>query len=213
MELDLPKNYIAAAHVCACNPRKLKHYPVDWWARKIYEYRFIITSTHAQGSCELCSHSRYSSLRASPPCWWKYPSSIQSAEFGNCGPESIRSTLRSNCSLSIDTWQNRRILVPRSRPSDSFLQGTMETNPVVLQRPKNAALHTPWRMERRRDTMPPLYPSRQTLAVKNHTCRARGATWSGKWMVVGSVRQVGCHSKSNGSRGISAGLVERGQSS
>ncbi|KAH7931120.1 glycosyltransferase family 8 protein [Leucogyrophana mollusca] len=30
MDLDLPKNWIAAAHVCACNPRKLKHYPPDW---------------------------------------------------------------------------------------------------------------------------------------------------------------------------------------
>lgn len=30
MELDLPKDHIAAAHVCACNPRKLEHYPADW---------------------------------------------------------------------------------------------------------------------------------------------------------------------------------------
>ncbi|KAH7883702.1 glycosyltransferase family 8 protein [Phlebopus sp. FC_14] len=29
MELTLPKNHIAAAHVCACNPRKLPQYPAD----------------------------------------------------------------------------------------------------------------------------------------------------------------------------------------
>jgi hypothetical protein len=30
MDLDLLKDHIAAAHVCACNPRKLAHYPADW---------------------------------------------------------------------------------------------------------------------------------------------------------------------------------------
>ncbi|KAF8898615.1 nucleotide-diphospho-sugar transferase [Infundibulicybe gibba] len=30
MEINLPKDEIAAAHVCACNPRQLKHYPADW---------------------------------------------------------------------------------------------------------------------------------------------------------------------------------------
>jgi hypothetical protein len=30
MELDLPEDEIAAVHVCACNPRKLAHYPPDW---------------------------------------------------------------------------------------------------------------------------------------------------------------------------------------
>ncbi|KDQ63617.1 glycosyltransferase family 8 protein [Jaapia argillacea MUCL 33604] len=30
MDLELPKDWIAAAHVCACNPRKIKHYPLDW---------------------------------------------------------------------------------------------------------------------------------------------------------------------------------------
>jgi len=30
MEMDLPKDWIAAAHACACNPRKLAHYPADW---------------------------------------------------------------------------------------------------------------------------------------------------------------------------------------
>lgn len=30
MDLELPDDWIASAHACACNPRKLKHYPVDW---------------------------------------------------------------------------------------------------------------------------------------------------------------------------------------
>jgi len=30
MEMDLPQGQIAAVHVCACNPRKLDHYPPDW---------------------------------------------------------------------------------------------------------------------------------------------------------------------------------------
>ncbi|KAI0778030.1 glycosyltransferase family 8 protein [Trametes elegans] len=30
MEFDLPPRHIAAAHVCACNPRRLPHYPKDW---------------------------------------------------------------------------------------------------------------------------------------------------------------------------------------
>jgi lipopolysaccharide biosynthesis glycosyltransferase len=30
LEMDLPADSIAAAHVCACNPWKLKHYPEDW---------------------------------------------------------------------------------------------------------------------------------------------------------------------------------------
>ncbi|PCH33510.1 glycosyltransferase family 8 protein [Wolfiporia cocos MD-104 SS10] len=30
MDIELPSDWIAAAHVCACNPRKLPHYPSDW---------------------------------------------------------------------------------------------------------------------------------------------------------------------------------------
>ncbi|KAH7909110.1 glycosyltransferase family 8 protein [Hygrophoropsis aurantiaca] len=30
IDLDLSQDWIAAAHVCACNPRKLTHYPADW---------------------------------------------------------------------------------------------------------------------------------------------------------------------------------------
>lgn len=30
LEFDLPEDYIAATHVCACNPRRFPHYPHDW---------------------------------------------------------------------------------------------------------------------------------------------------------------------------------------
>jgi alpha-N-acetylglucosamine transferase len=30
MDLELPKDWIAAAHACTCNPRRLPHYPADW---------------------------------------------------------------------------------------------------------------------------------------------------------------------------------------
>ncbi len=33
LEMELAKDWIAAAHVCACNPRRLSHYPEDWYVR------------------------------------------------------------------------------------------------------------------------------------------------------------------------------------
>lgn len=30
IEMQLEGGWIAATHVCACNPRKLSHYPRDW---------------------------------------------------------------------------------------------------------------------------------------------------------------------------------------
>ncbi|KAK4694997.1 hypothetical protein P7C70_g8639, partial [Phenoliferia sp. Uapishka_3] len=32
MTMELGEDEIAAAHACACNPRKLAHYPKDWYA-------------------------------------------------------------------------------------------------------------------------------------------------------------------------------------
>lgn len=36
MTMDLPKDWIAAAHCCTCNPRKLAHYPPEWYANKSF---------------------------------------------------------------------------------------------------------------------------------------------------------------------------------
>ncbi|KAF8922425.1 nucleotide-diphospho-sugar transferase [Mucidula mucida] len=50
MDLDLPKGHIAAAHVCACNPRKLPHYPADWIPAN-------------------CAHSAVPTPTSPPPAW------------------------------------------------------------------------------------------------------------------------------------------------
>lgn len=34
LEMELEEDWIAAAHVCACNPRRLPHYPEDWYVFK-----------------------------------------------------------------------------------------------------------------------------------------------------------------------------------
>ncbi|KAL0072090.1 hypothetical protein AAF712_001013 [Marasmius tenuissimus] len=50
MELPLESDQIAAAHVCACNPRKFAHYPADWIP-------------------ENCAHTAVASPLAPPPTW------------------------------------------------------------------------------------------------------------------------------------------------
>ncbi|KAK2461820.1 hypothetical protein APHAL10511_006283 [Amanita phalloides] len=47
-DMELPKDEIAAAHVCACNPRNLSHYPADW-------------------KPDNCAHSAVTHPTASPP--------------------------------------------------------------------------------------------------------------------------------------------------
>ena len=42
MDLELPKDWVAAAHVCACNPRKLAHYPDDWYYRFPQNLRVLL---------------------------------------------------------------------------------------------------------------------------------------------------------------------------
>jgi len=48
MELDLPADWIAAAHVCACNPRKLAHYPKDWIPANCAYTPLVHPSGHSQ---------------------------------------------------------------------------------------------------------------------------------------------------------------------
>jgi len=50
MELDLPSDWIAAAHVCACNPRKLAHYPKDWIPANCAYTPLSHPSSHSQPS-------------------------------------------------------------------------------------------------------------------------------------------------------------------
>lgn len=35
-ELNLPPDFIAATHVCACNPRRFPHYPQDWYGNDLF---------------------------------------------------------------------------------------------------------------------------------------------------------------------------------
>ncbi|KAI0307771.1 glycosyltransferase family 8 protein [Multifurca ochricompacta] len=50
MELDLPKDWIAAAHACACNPRKLPHYPKDWIPKNCAYTPLLHPTGHTQPS-------------------------------------------------------------------------------------------------------------------------------------------------------------------
>ncbi|KIY72844.1 glycosyltransferase family 8 protein [Cylindrobasidium torrendii FP15055 ss-10] len=50
MDIELQEGHIAAAHVCACNPRKLAHYPADWIP-------------------ENCGHTAVKTPTSPPPSW------------------------------------------------------------------------------------------------------------------------------------------------
>ena len=67
MELDLPSDWIAAAHACTCNPRKLAHYPEDWWAF----HRTSTSSLQPIDNCETGSprtaHTRPLATRVAIP--------------------------------------------------------------------------------------------------------------------------------------------------
>ena len=55
MTLDLPNDHIAAAHVCACNPRGIKHYPIDWsvffFCITLRKYQFSFPSCRRPDNC------------------------------------------------------------------------------------------------------------------------------------------------------------------
>jgi alpha-N-acetylglucosamine transferase len=60
MELDLPADWIAAVHVCACNPRVLAHYPKDWWVTHSSDQPHIPNAT--SGSRQIV-HTRLSIIQ------------------------------------------------------------------------------------------------------------------------------------------------------
>ena len=64
-DIDLPEGWIAAGHVCACNPMKFSHYPADW-----YELLYVGSTrclTSFQGFRELRIHALGASHRSYPP--------------------------------------------------------------------------------------------------------------------------------------------------
>ncbi|KAH9969000.1 nucleotide-diphospho-sugar transferase, partial [Russula dissimulans] len=58
MEIELPADWIAAAHVCACNPRKLTHYPEDWIPANCAYTPLVHPSGHTQPTSILPSSPR-----------------------------------------------------------------------------------------------------------------------------------------------------------
>src|SRR5579863_5107855 len=57
MDIDLPPDWIAAAHVCACNPRKSAHYPEDWWVLPFVSTFTLQCTNASQDPRELRIHT------------------------------------------------------------------------------------------------------------------------------------------------------------
>lgn len=70
MELDLPEEWIAAVHVCACNPRRLAHYPKDWYVTHTPR-----TTAHSQYDSRIPENCAYTPLLH--PTGHTQPSSIE----------------------------------------------------------------------------------------------------------------------------------------
>lgn len=65
MELDLPADWIAAVHACACNPRQLAHYPKDWIPANCAYTPLIHPTGHTQpASIESSSPRPYTLLNS-----------------------------------------------------------------------------------------------------------------------------------------------------
>lgn len=56
MDLELPADWVAAAHVCACNPNKFPHYPADWFAN-IVDRLGMLPLTFLCRIPENCAHT------------------------------------------------------------------------------------------------------------------------------------------------------------
>lgn len=53
--LPLEPDQIAGTHACTCNPRKLAHYPKDWYAlRTIRLNTFTSASSHSPNAFPIC---------------------------------------------------------------------------------------------------------------------------------------------------------------
>ncbi|KAG6832451.1 hypothetical protein H0H92_001497 [Tricholoma furcatifolium] len=63
MELELADDHIAAVHVCACNPRRLKHYPADWIPENC-AHTAVQSPTSLPPSCTTTSPRPYGQLNS-----------------------------------------------------------------------------------------------------------------------------------------------------
>jgi len=73
MELDLASDWISAVHACACNPRKLAHYPKDWYVPHTLHLLSGPTQDRIPANCAYTplvhpsGHSQPTSIQPSSP--------------------------------------------------------------------------------------------------------------------------------------------------
>ena len=65
LEMELEEDWIAAAHVCACNPRRLPHYPEDWYVFQVRTPGLYTDSSIRKP--ENCAHTAVKYPTADPP--------------------------------------------------------------------------------------------------------------------------------------------------
>ena len=145
MELDLPSDWIAAAHACACNPRKLAHYPEDWWASHCTSTSSLHQlTTVRQDPRELRIHAPQSPEWPFPTIIdpTVQPSSLHSAElrprrsYAFCNARTIGRRFPSHLAAC------PHVFLPRSRFPRSLFPRQMETTALGLQRVEDAEGHT-----------------------------------------------------------------------
>lgn len=193
MELDLPSDWIAAAHICACNPRKLAHYPKDWCAlRRTSTSSLHQLTTVRQDPRELRIHPSQS------PEWpftaivdpTVQASSLHSAElrprrsYAFCNARTIDRSFPSHLTAC------PHVFFPRSRSPRSLFPRQMETTALGLQRDEDAEGHTQEPMARRRSALSSLHPPGQTVEGKGPGRRDRRRLDRARQVVVGTLRQV-----------------------
>lgn len=66
MILSLPPDHIAAVHVCACNPRGIEHYPIDWSGFSLLTQSFLTVNVFARRP-DNCAHTSVSCPTGLPP--------------------------------------------------------------------------------------------------------------------------------------------------
>jgi len=133
MGLDLPPDWIAAVHVCACNPRKLAHYPEDW----------CVLSVHLPPAC---TNPRQDSrkLRIHAPCApkWSFPARINttvqpspphSPELGPCCSYAFCDTRTIDQGFPSHVAAHPYVFLPRPRSPCGILPREMETIALGLQ--------------------------------------------------------------------------------
>ncbi|KZO98479.1 glycosyltransferase family 8 protein [Calocera viscosa TUFC12733] len=136
MTMPLPsREWVAAAHVCACNPRKLAHYPADWVPKNCAH-----TSMHARGLSSLANHPDNGA--ASPRPYGSLNSGLVVLHPNVKTAEAIQTFL--NTSPLVPTFQ-----FPDQDLLSEFFRGRWRPLPYVYNALKTLSeCHTPmWRTD------------------------------------------------------------------